>query len=333
MDKTEKTTGSFICPSTREFYRESRRSRNHNLWDFIHGYVYGRWTYLYIGVAKGRHPAARILGPLFSFVAGLFPAPKPEAQGSASGKNERITFADTYHAKVMPLAKASKLVTVNRPVNLPDLEQVIPYKRARSIILENPDHIAVLKCPCRAAHEHPCQPEDVCLVIGEPFASFIVAHHPDKARWVTQEEAVAIMEAEDARGHVHHAFFKDAMLDRFYAICNCCSCCCGAINAHRNGTPMLAASGYVAETDHELCIGCGRCTEFCQFDAIEMQEGQASVIFEKCMGCGICTSKCEQEAIRLRLEPVKGEPLDICALQETPGHVSLEKGHGPLTAD
>jgi tRNA (Thr-GGU) A37 N-methylase len=27
--------------------------------------------------------------------------------------------------------------------------------------------------------------------------------------------------------------YKDAMLGRFYAICNCCSCCCGAMQAHQ----------------------------------------------------------------------------------------------------
>jgi Pyruvate/2-oxoacid:ferredoxin oxidoreductase delta subunit len=319
MDEPEKKTSPFICPSTQKFFRESRRIKNYSLWDFVHGYIYGRWTYLYIGVAKGRHPAAKVLGPLFSFISFLFPKSKIEPPEAASEKNAQIAFADGYHGKVMPLDKASKLITVNRPINLPDLEQVIPYKRARAIILENPDHIAVLKCPCRAAQEKPCQPEDVCLVIGEPFASFIVEHHPDRARRVTQQEAVAIMAAEAERGHVHHAFFKDAMLDRFYAICNCCSCCCGAINAHRNGTPMLASSGFVSEVDQELCIGCSMCLEFCQFDAIKMIGGQAHVDFEKCMGCGVCSSKCEQGAPQLRLEPSKGVPLDICTLQEKQG--------------
>lgn len=315
MDEPQKKPGHFICPSTRKFLQESRGNPKHSLGDFIHGYIYGRWIYAYIGVAKGRHPLTKVLGPLFSFITFIFPKSKIEEHNPSVGNKTKKTFADGYHGKVMPLEGASKLITINQPLNLPDLEQIIPYKRARDIILENPDHIAVLKCPCRAAQEKPCQPEDVCLVIGEPFASFIIEHHPDKARLITQQEAVAIMEAEDARGHVHHAFFKDAMLDRFYAICNCCSCCCGAINAHRNGTPMLASSGYVSEVDHELCIGCGMCSEFCQFDAIKVVDGQAEVDFEKCMGCGVCSSKCEQEAIQLRLEPAKGEPLDICALQ------------------
>jgi tetratricopeptide (TPR) repeat protein len=44
-------------------------------------------------------------------------------------------------------------------------------------------------------------------------------------------EAVEILEAEHRRGHVHAAYFKDACLDRFYVICNCCKCCCGGIDA------------------------------------------------------------------------------------------------------
>jgi Pyruvate/2-oxoacid:ferredoxin oxidoreductase delta subunit len=319
MPDNKKNSNHFICPSTREFYQESRAIKNHSLGDFVHGYIYGRWVYAYIGVAKGRHPLTKILGPLFRFVTFLFPKPKVNAGTAPAANKTKITFADGYHGKVMPLDKASKLITVNKPLNMPDLEQVIPYKRARDIILKNPDHIAVLKCPCRAAQEKPCQPEDVCLVIGEPFASFIVEHHPDNARWISQQEAVAIMEAEEERGHVHHAFFKDAMLDRFYAICNCCSCCCGAINSHKNGTPMLASSGYVSEVDQDICIGCGMCSGFCQFDAIYVIDGLANVNFEKCMGCGICASKCEQEAIRFRLEPAKGLPLDICTLQGQQG--------------
>jgi len=315
MVQPRKNSSPIICPSTKKFFQESRANPKHSLGDFLHGYIYGRWIYTYIGVAKGRHPLTKILSPLFSFITALFPGPKRDTDTARAENTKRITFADGYHGKVMPLDKASKLVTIDKPLSLPDLEQVIPYKRARDIILENPDHIAVLQCPCRAAQEKPCRPLDVCLVIGEPFAGFIVEHHPDKARRITQQEAVAIMEAEEKRGHVHHAFFKDAMLDRFYAICNCCSCCCGAINAHRNGTPMLASSGYVSEVDPELCIGCGICSSFCQFDAITMIDGQAKVAFGKCMGCGVCAGKCEQEAIRFRLEPAKGEPLDICDLQ------------------
>jgi hypothetical protein len=106
---------------------------------------------------------------------------------------------------------------VDEPINLPDLEQVIPYVRARAIIQQNPDHILLVKCPCRMSKEDPCLPLEACLVIGEPFASFTLQHYPSRARWITQEEACTILEEEDARGRVHHAFFSEMMLGRLFA--------------------------------------------------------------------------------------------------------------------
>jgi Pyruvate/2-oxoacid:ferredoxin oxidoreductase delta subunit len=205
---------------------------------------------------------------------------------------------------------------VQEPIQVNDLEQVIPYVRARAIIQQNPDHIVVLDCPCRSVKENPCLPIDVCLVIGEPFASFVLEHHPNKSRAITQQEAADILEAEDARGHVHHAFFKDAMLGRFYAICNCCSCCCGAMHAHQHGTPMLASSGYIATVNEEICIGCDTCSEYCQFNAMYLREGSCWVDQEQCMGCGVCVSKCPEGAITLIAAPEKGIPLEIESLME-----------------
>ena len=292
-----------VSPATRAFIREARKVKGYSWFDFLHGYVYGRWPYLYIAIGTGEHRSSKYFQWLVAGVGKLLPK-RPLDEGNTH------TFADGYHGKVAPLDTARQLVTINEPVAIPDLEQVIPYKRARSIVLENPDRIVVLDCPCRSGRANPCLPLDVCLVIGEPFASFILEHHPDRARRITQEEAVAILEAEEERGHVHHAFFKDAMLERFYAICNCCACCCGAMQAHRNGTPMLASSGYVAVVDENECLACGTCAEFCQFEAIAL-DNVAQVIREACMGCGVCVGHCTQEAIALERAPEKGEPLEI----------------------
>ena len=68
---------------------------------------------------------------------------------------------------------------------------------------------------------------------------------------------VAASIASHKRGHVSHAFFKEAVLGRYYAICNCCSCCCGAMQAHREGVPMLASSGYLAALEADNCLHCG----------------------------------------------------------------------------
>jgi ferredoxin len=154
----------------------------------------------------------------------------------------------------------------------------------------------------------------VCLIVGEPFASLVVEHHPERSRWISQEEAAGILQAEDERGHVHHAFFKDAMLGRFYAICNCCACCCGAMQAHQRGTPMLASSGYLSHVDESLCIGCAACEEYCQFEALSVPNGTAVVDEARCMGCGVCVSKCDQGALSLERALQKGEPLEILDL-------------------
>jgi ferredoxin len=82
------------------------------------------------------------------------------------------------------------------------------------------------------------------------------------------------------------------------------------MNAHRNGTPMLASSGYVAQVDVALCAACGLCVDECPFDAISVDD-QANIDWAACMGCGVCVSQCPQEAISLLRDPAKGEPLEI----------------------
>ena len=292
-----------IRPSTKAFTREARRIPGFSFIDWLHGYVYARWPYLYIGIGTGEHVLAHIMGPPVRLVSKLFPAPpRPD--------RETGTFADGYHGKVVPLEAATQLVTVQEDVTLAELEQTIPFALARDIVLQNPDHIVALECPCRAARDNPCEPLDVCLIVGEPFAGFVAEHHARRSRWISQEEAVQILREEQERGHVSHAFFKDAMLGRFYAICNCCSCCCGAMQAHAHGTPMLISSGYVAQVDETLCASCGTCVSYCQFRAIS-KNGSSMVSTSACMGCGVCVSKCPEGAITLVRDPAKGEPLEI----------------------
>jgi ferredoxin len=301
-----------IAPSTRAFMREARRLPDFPLFQRLHGYVYACWPYLYIGIGTGEHPLAHIIHPLAGLLAPLFP-PRQAAQDEDS---VRITFPDTYHGKVVTLEAATQLVTVEREVELRDLEQIIPYHLARDLVLKNPDHIVALECPCRASRANPCLPLDVCLIVGEPFASFVLEHHPRRARWISQDEAVEILRAEHQRGHVSHAFFKEAMLNRFYAICNCCACCCGAMQIQREGQPMLSASGYVSQVKAELCGGCGTCVKYCQFGAISLVDGKSRVDQAACMGCGVCVSHCPRQALSLVRDESKGVPLEMRVLLE-----------------
>ncbi len=297
--------------TTREFYREGKKTPDYSLFDFVHGYMYSKWPYLYISVALGEHRLYKVIQPIFLFIQSIM-----EPSQEDESKEFVNAWANAYHGKVVPIDEAKRLVSIREEIVIKNLEQVIPFPRARDIIMHNPQRIVALDCPCRLARENHCTPVDVCLIVGDPFASFILEHQPEKSRLISSEEAMDILEAEHDRGHVSHAFFKDAMLNRFYAICNCCSCCCGAFQAHNNGTPMLMTSGYTAYVDHALCEGCDSCSDFCQFSAIEMVAGQAVIHSDDCFGCGVCVDKCAQEAITLRRDPAKGVPLEIHKLME-----------------
>jgi dihydropyrimidine dehydrogenase (NAD+) subunit PreA len=54
---------------------------------------------------------------------------------------------------------------------------------------------------------------------------------------------------------------------------------------------------YVAQTDYDLCTGCGACAEtYCP--CTTMVDGRPHVDIELCSGCGMCAVPCNADAIR-----------------------------------
>jgi hypothetical protein len=93
-----------------------------------------------------------------------------------------------------------------------------------------------------------------------------------------QAEVSPVVQSKQ-KGMLHCVQYdRDAMLGRFYAICNCCSCCCGAMNAWSHGTPMLASSGYVARVDQDQRTACAVCAEFCPIGPISVDDGFALML-------------------------------------------------------
>lgn len=270
-------------PSTKRFFREAGFGLQ-----ALHGYIYARWTRQYVDVLLNRLPA------------------NPRGMKWLS---------DHYHGKVLPHEHAEAIVKLDRDIPLRDLEQVVPYPVARELVLKGPPDVAAYECVCRHARANRCSPTQVCMVIGQPFVDMILEHHPGNGRRLSQAEALELLRAEHDRGHVHSAWFKDAMLNRFYAICNCCKCCCGGIEAMtKRSTPMMTASGYVVEVNQELCNACGVCVEMCAFDALRLNDSAVSRDWERCMGCGVCVDQCTEGAMSLVREEKKGIPLDVRAL-------------------
>lgn len=257
----------------------------------LHGYVYGRWTKQYIHV-------------LLNYI---FPRLGPE------GKK---WWADRFHFKVLTQEHANAIITINRDIPRRDLEQIIPFPMARDLVLKTPPYIAAYECSCRHTRTDPCQPTQVCLIIGKPFVDFVLNHHPQTSRRIGQQEAVDLIEAEHKRGHIQTAWFKDAMGGRFYALCNCCRCCCFGMEAMaKYNIPMAASSGYIARVDETACAGCANCEDVCPFDSIQAN-GTAVVNWDICMGCGLCVGRCPNDAITLVRDAKKGIPLDVRVLAE-----------------
>lgn len=273
----------FLKKSTIKAFKEHGPK---NIKNFLHMYVYARWTDKYLAVCR------RFLPRL--------------------AKKDSKKVANGYHAKVLTTPLAKKIITLNKEIPLKDLEQIIPYPVARNIVLSNPLDIVAMDCPCRASAPNPCSPSMVCMVIGKPFTDFVLEHKPDKSKRITQEEALTLLEVAHKKGWVHSAYFKEACLDRFYVICNCCKCCCLGLEAMvKHGVPMLAPSGFSAQIDTILCRRCGLCVRKCPFNAIN---SSLEIIQDKCMGCGVCVSLCTQKAISLRRDLSKGIPLDVEAI-------------------
>lgn len=257
--------------------------------DFIHSYAYLRWTSTYLKPVKYvlEHPR------LFSM-------------SMYKGAGEKLM--QTHHAKVITNETAKRLVDIKEPVVVRNPEQVLPFERARDIILENSENIAVTDCPCRQIAENPCLPIDVCFVLGEPFVDFVVEHKKGNARRVSTDEALHILEREHERGRVHTAWFKDAAGDRLYSLCNCCSCCCLGMRALSFGFGVVTSSGYTARIDHDSCTLCGTCADSCHFHALSMDD-QVEVNDDACKGCGVCVEACPVQAITLEEDANKPGPI------------------------
>ncbi len=118
-----------------------------------HGYVYGRWTNECVHVLMN-HVMPR-LGP--------------------RGKQ---WLADRYHGKVLTQDQAEGIIAIEQEIPLRDLGQIIPYPKARELVLKGAPDLGVWECPCRRIKDHPCEPSQVCVFIGQSSVDYHMAHNP-----------------------------------------------------------------------------------------------------------------------------------------------------------
>ena len=91
-----------------------------------------------------------------------------------------------------------------------------------SVIVDNAGWLAVGPCTCRAVFHNCDNPLNTEIMVGLGRNVFI-EERPHDYREITREEAKDILEECHRRGLIHTVV---RCRQAFYAICNCCSCCC-----------------------------------------------------------------------------------------------------------
>ncbi len=134
----------------------------------LHGYVYLRWIRPYI----------RTLLRL------------PDPQKSQVAARAARWLAERYHGKVRTHEHTREIILLNRDIPPHDLEQIVPYAVARNIVLHGPPEVVTYECVCRHVRHVPCEPTQVCMVIGKPSTDFTLEHHPNDSRRLPQAEAL-----------------------------------------------------------------------------------------------------------------------------------------------
>lgn len=281
----------------------------------IHEYIYFTFYGLYVKVCLYGTKALVALFSRFEPLGGV----------------GRFIF-DRYHAKVLSYGDVAKLLSLEENVELgPDTTQrIVPFKHANEIVLREPEHIAVMDCPCKLEMKEPCQPVASCIAVGRPVVDFWLEHcEKYNVRRITREEALDIIKECRATGHINQAFFKVATGGSMGLICNCCPKCCVSMRATEavqkikgaEDVSQYVASGYKVTRDADSCELCGTCVDCCHFDAIEIADGAYVYRPENCYGCELCVENCPQGALSLVLEEGGLIPLDIDIVREKLGQV------------
>lgn len=207
-------------------------------------------------------------------------------------------------------------VFVQEPVLTNDkTNHILDYERATHIV-EEAKYIGLGTCYCR--HKmyhagHPCEidaPWDVCLTFDNVARS--LSEHGGYARLISKEEAKDVLQLSYESNLVQ---IGENVREHPAFICNCCGCCCEALQAARKFSPMqpVATTNYIPKISSDTCISCGKCVKVCPVLAIAMEEAGEGVDVKKqpvideeiCLGCGVCARNCPTKAIELQKRPVQ----------------------------
>jgi len=189
-----------------------------------------------------------------------------------------------------------RVVPVNKTIQT-DME-IHPYESIVDIVARAKAW-SVFDCICRkqkALIGEPCDhPIEMCMAFSEFPDAF---DGSPTFRSLSQEEAVETLSRAAQAGLVHSVSNRQ---EEIGYICNCCTCSCGVLRgiSEKGIANAVARSAFVNTVDPDICSGCETCLNYCQFDALSLEDGIMVVSEVSCMGCGVCVPFCETEAMTL----------------------------------
>ncbi|MEA2061727.1 MAG: 4Fe-4S dicluster domain-containing protein [Thermodesulfobacteriota bacterium] len=184
---------------------------------------------------------------------------------------------------------------------------VLDYERATHVI-ETTACMGVSLCYCRHKMQHlgrACDaPLEICMTFNTA-ADALIRH--EFARQVDRFEGLDLLQ----KAYDHNLVqFGENVRENVNFICNCCGCCCEAMQAAQRFSILnpVHTTAFLPEVDEETCTGCGKCVEICPVKAMTLVTAndpkhpklkKAKLNASICLGCGVCVRVCPCSSISL----------------------------------
>ena len=187
---------------------------------------------------------------------------------------ERMTFLPLEHitSMVAPggMGIGMHVIPVEKEVQMSN--EALKIEKISYWLKKYEGHISAGICSCRASRAmlgEGCTDDcnDWCIQLGD-MADYTV--ETGRARYISKEEALEILEKSEKNGFVHQTTNIDGE-DHIFDICNCNPKICNALRtALLYNTPNMERSSFTAHVNKENCVACGRCVEVCPAGAVKL---------------------------------------------------------------